>query len=259
MSEITAANHVEFQSADKIVAIAYLPSSTDAPSAEFSAAAETHRDDYLFGLSTDQETFEAAGVTPPALVVYRTFDEPRSEYPYPVSALTANEVIEWLKELSVPVLDQVNAENYRVYATSDKPLAYVFIDPSSENKDELIDAIRPVAKKYKSKMNFVWIDAIHFGDHAKALNLREAKWPAFVVQDMTKQLKYPLDQSIEVSPEAVSNLVQQYLDGKVEPTLKSEPIPESQDEPVYVVVGKNFEEVVFDDSKDVFIEFYATW
>jgi len=24
-------------------------------------------------------------------------------------------------------------------------------------------------------------------------------------------------------------------------------------------VGKNFEEIVFDDSKDVFIEFYATW
>lgn len=259
MSEVTAANHAEFKGADKIVAIAYLPSTTDAPAVQFSAVAEAHRDDYLFGLSTDQETFEAAGVTPPALVVYRTFDEPRSEYPYPVSAITAGEVTDWLKELSVPVLAQVNAENYRTYATSDKPLAYVFIDPSSEKKDDLLAAIWPVANKYQSKMNFVWIDAIQFGDHAKALNLGESKWPAFVVQDVTKQLKYPLDQSVEVTAEAVSNLVQQYLEGKVEPTLKSEPVPESQDEPVYVLVGKNFEEVVFDDSKDVFIEFYATW
>ena len=259
MSEVTAVNHVEFQSADKVVAIAYLASSTDAPAAEFSAAAEAHRDEYLFGLSTDQEAFEAAGVTPPALIVYRTFDEARSEYPYPISGLTAEELAGWMEELSVPVLDQVNAENYRVYASSEKPLSYIFIDPNSEDKDALIDAIRPVAKKYKSQMNFVWIDAVQFGDHAKALNIGEKKWPAFVVQDMKKQLKYPLDQSVEVTPEAVSNLVELYFDGKAEPTLKSEPIPESQDEPVYVVVGKNFDEVVLDDSKDVFIEFYATW
>ncbi|KAK2466246.1 hypothetical protein APHAL10511_001888 [Amanita phalloides] len=259
VSDVTIDNHSEFQKADKFVAIAYLASPTDAPAVQFSAVAEAHRDDYLFGLSTDKAVIESAGVTPPALIVYRTFDEPRSEYPYPVSALTSEELVNWLKELSVPILDQVSGENYRTYATSDKPLAYVFVDPTDEKKDELLEAIRPVAKKYKPKMNFVWIDASQFGDHAKALNLAEAKWPAFVVQDLTKQLKYPLDQSNEVTPEAVSNLVQLYIDGKVEPTLKSEPIPETQNEPVFVIVGKNFEQVVLDDSKDVFIEFYATW
>ena len=45
----------------------------------------------------------------------------------------------------------------------------------------------------------------------------------------------------------------------VKPELKSEPIPESQDEPVLVLVGKQFDEVVFDDSKDVFLELYASW
>ncbi|EEB87466.1 hypothetical protein MPER_15173, partial [Moniliophthora perniciosa FA553] len=39
----------------------------------------------------------------------------------------------------------------------------------------------------------------------------------------------------------------------------SERIPEKQDEPVFVLVGKQFEEVVFDDSKDVFVELSATW
>ena len=108
-------------------------------------------------------------------------------------------------------------------------------------------------------MNFVWIDAVKFGDHAKALNLGEAKWPAFVVQDLGKQLKYPLDQAEAFSAEEAEKWVEQYLGGKLQPQLKSEPIPDTQDESVYTLVGKNFEDVVFDDTKDVFIEFYASW
>jgi len=40
--------------------------------------------------------------------------------------------------------------------------------------------------------------------------------------------------------------------------IRSEPIP-PQDGPVTILVGRNFEEIVFDDTKDVFVEFYAPW
>ena len=36
-------------------------------------------------------------------------------------------------------------------------------------------------------------------------------------------------------------------------------MPAEQDEAVYTVVSKSFEDVVYDDDKDVFMEFYATW
>ncbi|KAF9567323.1 protein disulfide isomerase [Agrocybe pediades] len=259
VSEVTADNLEEFQKADKIVAIAYLSSPTDVPAAEFSATAEAHRDDYLFGSTTDKAAIKAAGVTPPTIVVYRSFDEPKSEFPYPISSATKKDLSEWLKELTIPIIDEVSGENYAIYAGSPKPLAYLFLDPSLEDKDVHIAAIKPVAAKYKSKMNFVWIDAVKFGDHAKALNLPEAKWPAFVVQDLEKQLKYPFDQSKEFTPEGAAGWVEQYLAGKLQPQLKSQPIPETQDESVYTLVGKNFEDVVYDDKKDVFVEFYASW
>jgi len=49
--------------------------------------------------------------------------------------------------------------------------------------------------------------------------------------------------------------------GNVDPYLKSEPLPEGNDEPgkVKIVVAKNFDEIVNDESKDVLIEFYAPW
>ncbi len=257
VSEVTSANHEEFQKADKVVVVAYLPSSTAELAPVFSTAAEKHRDDYLFGLSTDQDLAAAAGVKPPALVVYRNFDEPRTEYPLPVSDLKVEDITEWVKELSIPVIDEVSGENYAVYANSDKPLAYLFLDPS-EDKDKHLEAIHPIAKKFKSKLNFVWIDAVKFGEHGRALNLLESKWPSFVVQDLSKQLKYPLDQTKDVTPELVSEWVEQYLAGKLEPSLKSQAIPETQGS-VYTVVGKTFEEVIMDESKDVFVEFFASW
>lgn len=259
VSQVAADKHDEFTKADKVVAVAYLPSSTSTPAPEFSAAAEAHRDDYLFGIVTDQDAAAAAGVVPPAIVVYRSFDAPRSEYPYPVNGATKKEIEEWLAELAIPILDEVNGETYSVYAASTKPLAYLFIDPSSEEKDAQLALLRPVAEKYKPKINFVWIDAVKYGDHAKALNLNDPKWPAFVIQNLEKQLKFPYDQTKEITTEGLQELVEGYVAGTLQPQLKSQPVPESQDGPVSVFVGKNFEEVAFDESKDIFVEFYATW
>jgi len=256
---VTSANYQEFQSADKLVVIAYLASTTSEPAAEFSATAEKYRDSFLFGLCTDEDAIAAAGVTPPAIVIYRSFDEPRTEYPNPVSSTKVADLEEWIKALAIPVLDEVSGENYATYASSPKPLAYLFLDPTDDKKADHIATIRPIAQKHNSKMNFVWIDAIKFGDHAKALNLAEPTWPAFVIQDVAKQLKYPFSQTQTVTTEGVEDWVKLYLDGKLEPQLKSQPVPETQDESVITVVGKNFDEVVFDESKDVFLELYATW
>lgn len=256
---MTKDTFADFKVADKVVAVAFLKNVNDIPAAEYNATAEKHRDDFLFGMATDKEVIEAAGVNPPALLLYRKFDDEVTAYPYPVASLTQAELGDWIKGLSVPVLDQVNGDNYQTYAQSGLPLAYLFLDPTDEKRDAYIDAIKPVAAKYKGKLNFVWIDAVQFGDHAKALNLNEAKWPAFVIQDLDGQLKYPYDQTLDVKADAIDDMVEKFVDGKLEPTLKSQPIPPTQVESVYTVVGKTFDEVVLDDDKDVFIEFYATW
>jgi len=202
---------------------------------------------------------DAAGLSGPSLVLYRSFDEPRVEFPYPLASAEVKDIEQWILQLSVPYLDEVGAENYSVYAESGKPLAYLFVDPTDEKLQDHLAALKPIAKKYHDSLNFVWIDAVKFGDHAKALNLAEPSWPAFVIQDLTKQLKYPYDQSTAVVPAKVEEMVEAFVAGKLEPQLKSQPIPETQDESVLTVVGKQFDEIVFDEDRDVFVEFYATW
>jgi hypothetical protein len=47
----------------------------------------------------------------------------------------------------------------------------------------------------------------------------------------------------------LANFVERVGKGQVEPFLKSAPIPEANDEPVKVVVGKTFKELILDSSK----------
>ncbi|KAG9127934.1 protein disulfide-isomerase precursor [Ceratobasidium sp. 392] len=260
ISAITADKHATFIKDDKVVVVAYVDKESDALLKAVQEAAENHRDDYLFGSTTDAEAIKAAGVTPPALVVYKSFDEGRVDLPAAeVKSASSESLVAFIKENAVPLLDEVSGENYATYAQSGLPLAYLFLDPTLASKDSTIAEITPVAKQFKGKVNFVWIDAIKYAEHAKSLNLLEVKWPAFVVDDMPQSLKYPLDQSSDPTASSVAAHVADFVAGKLTPKLKSDPVPETQDEASYTLVGSQFDEVVFDDSKDVFAEFYAPW
>jgi protein disulfide isomerase family A protein 3 len=90
----------------------------------------------------------------------------------------------------------------------------------------------------------------------------------FGVEDISQDTKYVLargqrDQkyklSGEYSVESLEQFARDLVAGSLEPYLKSEPVPAAQNEPVKVVVAKNFDEIVNDETKDVLIEFYAPW
>lgn len=149
VSSVNATDLAAFKKADKVVVIAYLPSATGALAAEFSKTAEKHRDDYLFGLVTDQDAAAHSAVVPPAVVVYRSFDEPETTYPYPIASASIEDFETWISDLSIPIVDEVNGENYAVYAESGKPLAYLFVDPTSASHEADIAALRPVATEYR--------------------------------------------------------------------------------------------------------------
>ncbi|KAM0786152.1 hypothetical protein ACM66B_006960 [Microbotryomycetes sp. NB124-2] len=254
VSDVTSANHDEFKAADRIVMIAYLDESDEKNKAAFSDFADVHRDDYLFGISTDSAV--AAGVTPPTVVLYKTFDEGRNEY---TGEIAADKLASFAKEHAVPLLDEISPDNFAMYAEAGLPLAYIFVESTNAKRAEITKAIEPVARDYKGKVNFVWIDSNKFADHAKSLNLAEPKWPAFAIQDIAAMTKFPLDQSQAVDEKHVRAFVKDFVAGKIKPSIKSEKVPASQDEPVYVLVADDFDKVVDDKSKDLFVEFYAPW
>ncbi len=254
VSEVTKDTLEEFKKADKVVLVAFVDAADKASSEAFSAAAEKLRDNYPFGVSTDAALAEAEGVTAPAVVLYKDFDEGKSVFS---EKFDAEAIEKFAKTSATPLIGEVGPETYSDYMSAGIPLAYIFAETAEERK-EISDKLKPIAEAHRGVVNFGTIDAKAFGAHAGNLNLKADKFPAFAIQEVAKNQKFPYDQDKEITFEAIKAFVDDFVAGKVEPSIKSEPIPETQG-PVTVVVAKNYNDIVLDDTKDVLIEFYAPW
>lgn len=246
--------HETFKDADKVVVVAYFNADDKKSNATYSEVAEKLRESFLFGATSDASLAEAAGVKAPAIVLYKTFDEKKAVFD---GKFEEDKITEFVKVASTPLVGEVGPETYAGYMESGIPLAYVFVD-NDEIKEKLSGYVKPLAEKYKGKINFATIDAVAFGAHAQNLNL-EQKWPAFAIQDTTNGAKYPLSQDLEITESGLKEFVEDYVAGKIEPSIKSEPIPEKNDGPVTVVVAHSYDDLVINNDKDVLLEFYAPW
>lgn len=86
------------------------------------------------------------------------------------------------------------------------------------------------------------------------------EFPIIILLKMgEEQQKYIYNQ--EIKSQQIIQFVQQYISdkSKLEKFLRSQPIPENNNLPVRVVVGKSFEEEVINNDKDVLVKFYAPW
>lgn len=63
----------------------------------------------------------------------------------------------------------------------------------------------------------------------------------------------------DVTAEGLQRFVADFTAGTLTPVYKSEDVPETQDKAVFKLVGKQFQEVVMDSTKDVLVEYYAPW
>merc|ERR1711990_1267594 len=77
--------------------------------------------------------------------------------------------------------------------------------------------------------------------------------------EMGKTMQKFKPESEDLTEAGFNAFVSGVLDGSIVRHLMSEEVPEKNDEPVTVIVGKNFESIAKDAGKAVLVEFYAPW
>merc|ERR1712070_116983 len=81
-------------------------------------------------------------------------------------------------------------------------------------------------------------------------------FPAVVVQDGKKKFVQQLD---SVDKEAIEKFVNGIEAGEIEPSIKSEDVPEAQPNDVRVVVAKSLKDELFKSDRDMLLKVYAPW
>jgi protein disulfide isomerase len=176
-------------------------------------------------------------------------------------AFEAVPIIDWISENGFPLVDTLTQEtwNRALSHPTSKFLACYFYD--KETVPELPSYVAEVAGQFKGKVLFTSSDAAQildrWGGSGKVL-------PSAVILDFTNAQPelFTWDESsgLEMNAENLQSFVEQAMAGTYKTNVKSEPIPEENDEPVRTLVAKNFDEVVSDSSKSVIlVEFYAPW
>ncbi|KAJ2047858.1 protein disulfide-isomerase precursor [Coemansia sp. S16] len=254
LSVLDQDSFTKFTKSERVVVVGFVEDVESPEYAELELLAKELRDDLLFGVVKSAEMAKEHGIAGPGVVVYKEFDDGKDVFD---GKITADELRSFIKASSVPIFGEITGENYATYAQTGLPFGFAFFD-SEETRKELEEQIYPIAKECKGVISFVLIDATKYSSQADHLNLKH-EWPALAIQNQTSLAKFPFPQDKDLTKANVQSFVKDFAEGNLKPSYKSEAIPESNDGNVFVMVSEQFNEVVFDKTKDVLLEFYAPW
>ncbi|CAK7893854.1 protein disulfide-isomerase [[Candida] anglica] len=173
-------------------------------------------------------------------------------------------LINFIETESVPYFGDINRDTYMLYMNSPLPIGYFFYN-SPEEREAVNAVFNKLGKAHRGKINFVGLDATLFGRHAEVLNMDPEIVPFFAIQQIAENKKYGLSQSefpTGPSTDAIEKFVEDFFADKLEPIVKSEPLPTPEEiaaSPVRKLVTYNHDEIVKNEDKDVFVKYYAPW
>jgi protein disulfide-isomerase A1 len=136
------------------------------------------------------------------------------------------------------------------------PLGHI-IAKTSEERDRLSKMVESLAKEYKDKILFGTVDISSFDSLEDILHFEPDDPPAFAIKEPVKGHRYLLTQCQQLSEEVLATYVRDFIEGKLKPTIKSEPVPAAQHGPVIVIVGRSYEDLVINNENDVLLDYYT--
>jgi len=172
-----------------------------------------------------------------------------------------DELYDWVYANSLPLVGEITKENEKRYKKRNVPIVKLYFDvdfgSNLKRTNYFVNRLKKAAEgDAQTKLSFVVAKKSTYKDELTKIGL-EDKEVALGIDDFNGNLKYRLDG--EVNQDSMKKFVADYLGGKLESYIKSAPIPENSNDPVTVVVGKTFNDIVLDPTKDVLIELYAPW
>ncbi|NWI40976.1 PDIA3 isomerase, partial [Picathartes gymnocephalus] len=236
---------------------------------EFMKVANSLRDNYRFAHTTEEQLVQKYKEDGEGIVLFRPprltnkFEE--SSIKYPEDKITSGKIKKFIQENIFGICPHMTEDNKDLIQGKDLLVAYYDVDyeKNAKGSNYWRNRVMMIAKKFLDaghKLFYAVASRKTFGHELSEFGLDSSVGEAPVVAIRTaKGDKYVMQEEFSRDGKALERFLQDYFDGNLKKYLKSEPVPESNDGPVKVVVAENFDEIVNAQDKDVLIEFYAPW
>jgi len=214
-------------------------------------------DDVSFLHCTTEECRTQFKASENSVVIFKKFDEGRNDL---TDTFTSDSLKSFIDGNSTPTVMKFDEKCAQHIFGKSQPALFLYRDKNSESTEKLDQLFTTLAKKLKGRIQAVITDIKEGLETrlAEYIGITATDLPTVRIADTRNDLlKYNMQG--EINESNVLKFVDDWENGKLGATFKSEEIPEKQENEVIVVVGKSFNQVVMDDSKDVLVEFYAPW
>ncbi|XP_062915636.1 protein disulfide-isomerase-like [Mobula hypostoma] len=215
-----------------------------------------------FAITNNAEAFEKYGISKSTIVMFKMYDDRRNDFAIDnQTGLVKDELTKFIHVNEMHLVTEFTEEsNPKIFDAKVDNHILLFINKTIKEHNQHLENFRAAAAFFRGKILFVYIDINDDNDHVLdyfSVKKEDAPKIRLINITTTKKYKFPFD---EISTDNVKSFCQKGLNGNLEPFLKSKDIPEDWDKnPVKILVGKNFENIAFDETKNVFVEFYAPW
>ncbi|KAL7852858.1 hypothetical protein SRHO_G00186430 [Serrasalmus rhombeus] len=215
-----------------------------------------------FGITSSPGLFKKYELQKDSVVLFKKFDDKRADMPLPEDGkLDKDDLITFIQNNSLELVITFSEENAdKIFGSKVHNHLLLFINTTIESQNALLDDYRAAAGEFKGKVLFIKIDVNQQVSHVmKYFGISASDTPILRLINTDTVKKYAMKEK-DINEDTVKAFCQDMLDGKLTPHLMTQEIPEDWDKnPVKVLVGKNFEQIAFDETKNVFVEFYAPW
>lgn len=221
-------------------------------------------DGIAFIQTTSADVAAAKGLTSVGVAVTKAYSfeaEKSTATSGPISTLEALEA--FVSANKMPLVVPFSQKTTGLIFESGIEVQIMYIGDTETLVGEPYETYKTVAKEFAGKLVFVSVNS----DEKKSSPVTEffgvsEEAPRPVVMGFSvaggggKKFKIPGDYNLE----NLKAFAQSMVDGTAQQEFKSAPIPENNKEgDVTVVVGKSFDDIVLDETKDVLLEVYAPW
>ncbi|XP_047637086.1 protein disulfide-isomerase A2 isoform X3 [Phacochoerus africanus] len=245
-----------------VVVIGFFQDLQDKDVATFLAVAQDALD-MAFGLTDRPQLFQKFGLTKDTVVLFKKYDEGRADFPVDKElGLDQGDLSRFLLTHSMHLVTEFTPQTSpKIFAARIPNHLLLFINQTLAAHRERLSGFREAAPRFRGQVLFVVVDVGAKNDHVLqyfGLKAEEAPTLRFINMETTKKYA-PADKEL-VTATSVAAFCRAVLGGELKPYRLSQEIPPDWDQrPVKTLVGKNFEQVAFDETKNVFIKFYAPW